>query len=153
MLWILLLTLMGFALIVLDVLALPGSIFAALGVGMIGYSIYLNLMGHGFVSAGIHFILCASLIPVIVLRLLKRFALKGEMNAADGYVGVKDHTHLIGTTGVAFSDLRPAGKVRLEREGKMVDLDCIAEGAFIEKGTEVRVIEERGPSLVVAALR
>ncbi|CAM2006134.1 NfeD family protein [Acanthopleuribacter pedis] len=153
MVWIVLLTLAGFGFIVLDVIALPGSIFVALGIGMIGYSVYLNFMAHGPVSAGVHFVVCASVIPVIVLRLLKRYALKGEMNAEEGFVGVDSHSDLIGSSGVAFSDLRPAGKVRMELDGKSVDLDCIAESSFIEAGTEVVVVEERGPSLVVAKRR
>lgn len=153
MIWIILITLVGFGFIVVDIIALPGSIFALLGVGMILYSVFMNFQQYGWVSAGTHFILCASMMPVIVLRLLKRFALKGEMSADEGYVGVASHSDLIGCVGVAFSDLRPAGKVRLETAGKSLDLDCIAESSFIEKGTDVIVTEQRGPSLVVAVHR
>ncbi len=51
----------------------------------------------------------------------------------------------IGTMGKAFSVLRPAGKAQIE--GRVVDV--VAEGGFIEAGTEIEVVEVSGNKVVV----
>ncbi|CAM2068794.1 NfeD family protein [Sulfidibacter corallicola] len=149
--WILLLSLIGLCLILVDVLAIPGSVFALIGTGFIGYSIYLNYLEYGFVSAALHFVVCAAVIPALVLFVLKRWTLKGEMAAEDGYVGIEKRAGFIGCEGIAFSDLRPSGTVAIDRDGEELHLDCITDGRFIEKGSRVKIVEERGPSLVVRA--
>jgi len=67
------------------------------------------------------------------------FALHAEQKVEDGFVGV-DMTvrEEIGKVGVAFTDLRPAGKVSI---GDDV-YDAVSEtGTFITRGTPVRVLK------------
>ena len=52
---------------------------------------------------------------------------------------------LLGKSGAAFSALRPAGIAMIE--GRKVDV--IAEGSFIERGTDIDVILVEGPRVVV----
>jgi membrane-bound serine protease (ClpP class) len=52
---------------------------------------------------------------------------------------------LVGRTGVAETQLRPAGRARID--GKHVDV--VAEGAFVQPGTPVRVVAVRGNLVTV----
>ena len=53
--------------------------------------------------------------------------------------------HLLGQRGKTTTPLIPGGKARIGREV----VDVLAEGGFIPPGTQVRVIEVRGPRVVV----
>ncbi|MCK6459298.1 MAG: hypothetical protein L6Q95_05330 [Planctomycetes bacterium] len=52
---------------------------------------------------------------------------------------------LVGATGVAETQLRPAGRARID--GK--HLDVVAEGGFVQPGTAVRVVAVRGNVITV----
>ncbi|MHC4952752.1 MAG: NfeD family protein [Planctomycetota bacterium] len=52
---------------------------------------------------------------------------------------------LVGAVGSATSDLRPAGRARIAER----DHDVVTEGAYVPAGGSVRVIEVRGPVIVV----
>ncbi|MHC4659981.1 MAG: NfeD family protein [Planctomycetota bacterium] len=53
----------------------------------------------------------------------------------------------VGDVGEVVSKLRPTGRVRF---GNAI-VDCVAEGDFLDKGTEVRIIEIHGNRVVVKA--
>ena len=149
MLIILLLTLGGFFFIIIDLLLIPGGFLVAAGTGMILYAIYLNFIQFGLIPATFHFVICLAAVPKLVIWALSRVALKEEMHAEDGYVGREDHSTLLGSRGRARTDLKPSGSVVISLDGGERFLDCISEGGFIEKGTDVVIVAERGPSLVV----
>ena len=149
---IVLFTILGFALIIIDLLFLPGGFLVAAGAALILYSVYLNLAEpYGIPRAIVHLLVCIAITPKLITWSLRRISLKKEMNKDDGYVGVEDHTEMLGWAGSAFSDLRPSGMVILDNHDE--HLDCIAESGYIEKGSRVEVVEERGPSLVVRKIR
>ncbi|NIP93732.1 MAG: hypothetical protein GWO24_09845 [Akkermansiaceae bacterium] len=56
------------------------------------------------------------------------------------------HEERIGWTGETLTDLRPAGKAQFGTES----IDVVAEGAYIAKGTRVRILEEDGMRVVVS---
>jgi membrane-bound ClpP family serine protease len=60
---------------------------------------------------------------------------------------VADYTSLIGTHGVATTDLRPSGKAEIEH--RLVDV--IAEGEPLEHGTPLVVVDARGNRVLVRA--
>ena len=66
-----------------------------------------------------------------------RLALAKEQSMDEGYVGVPtEQTTIIGHSGIAITDLRPAGKVEID--GKQYD--AVSQfGVFIEKGTPIVV--------------
>jgi len=143
------LTLAGFALILVDLLLIPGSVLVAVGSGLVLYSVYLNFDRNGVGWALLHLAVCLAIAPKLIMWSFKRYSLKGEMGKNEGYVGVDDHKTLIGKRARAATDLRPSGMIDVVVDGEEQRLDCIAEGGFIERGSEVEVTEERGPSLVV----
>lgn len=146
---ILLLTVVGFAIIIADLLFIPGGLLVAIGIGMILFGIYLNFDRFGILSAVLHLGACIAVVPKLLSWSVGRVELKHELTAAEGFVGVEDHSRFFGREGVAYSDLRPSGSVILVENGEEIQLDCIAEGGYIESGEQVVIIAERGPSLVV----
>lgn len=56
-----------------------------------------------------------------------------------------DYAFLLDKTGVVASALRPAGRVQIDDQ----DYDVVAEGSFIDRGTEVIVCEVHGNRIVV----
>jgi membrane-bound serine protease (ClpP class) len=59
------------------------------------------------------------------------------------------HQERVGWTGEALTDLRPAGKAKF---GDMA-VDVIADdGAYVSKGSKVRIVKEDGMRVVVAAI-
>ena len=149
-LWfILFLTLVGFGLIILDVVLIPGGFVIAIGSGIILWSIWLNYKEFGLLPAAIHFIICLAITPQIIISGLKRFALKEEMDKEDGYVAVNDNSGYIGMHGTARSTLRPSGSIAVMVDGREKYLDCISEGSMIDEGEEIVIVEDRGTSLVV----
>ena len=145
-------TLLGFVLIIVDLVLVPGLVLLILGSGLILYSVYLNYLDYGLISALIHLLVCLAVVPYLVRKSLARIALKKEMSAEDGYLGLPVRKHYVGMEGVAFTDLRPSGTIQIEKEGRRELLDCISEGGFLEKGTAVKILAERGPSLVVGRI-
>ncbi len=57
---------------------------------------------------------------------------------------------LVGTLGVALTDLRPVGKVRLDALGEG-DLEARVEGQALDRGTRVLVVDVSSGRLVVSA--
>ena len=62
-----------------------------------------------------------------------------------GYVSTRTQAELIGRTGVVLTELRPSGTVQLDG----VPVDVVSEGAFLPKGTVVRVTAVQGSRVVV----
>ena len=76
----------------------------------------------------------------------RRMELTAATNSAEGYTSAKSvATNLCGTTGVAETQLRPAGKGRFGGE----ILDVITEGDLIEKGAAIRITAVAGSRIVV----
>ncbi|MFW5780734.1 MAG: NfeD family protein [Bacillota bacterium] len=59
--------------------------------------------------------------------------------------GTTDYTRLKDKIGIATTNLRPTGKIRIDDE----ILDAYAEGFYIKKGEGVKVIETRGGIVTV----
>lgn len=149
MMMVLIVTLVGFALIAVDVLLIPGAIVGAFGALLLLYGSYLTYVDVHPIAGVVYFLICLYLVPKMLIWGLDRVSLKEEFKQDQGWVGVEDHHDLIGLEGQALSDLRPSGSMRLDERDAHVHWDCVAEGGYVEKGDRVKVIDSRGPSLVV----
>lgn len=80
---------------------------------------------------------------------LKHLVLEGEQDKDKGYVAVPSPSALpkIGEEGVAYSPLRPSGKVLVH--GKLYDAQ--AENFYVEKDRVVVVIGHEGGKITVRA--
>lgn len=106
--------------------------------------LYLTI---GLFGAGVLLVMLMRYLPAIPFF----NCLMVEKELAGGASLLKDgeQENRLGWTGVSLTDLRPAGKVRFD-EG---DLDVVADaGAFIPKGTKVRISEADGVRVVVTPL-
>ncbi|MBN1257315.1 MAG: hypothetical protein JXA52_06380 [Planctomycetes bacterium] len=61
----------------------------------------------------------------------------------------RQESELQGVTGVAATDLRPAGKMRTD-DGKT--LDVVSDGGLLKKDTPVKIVEVNGPRITVTKL-
>lgn len=75
--------------------------------------------------------------------------LQKEQSLREGYIGVPtDLSHLVGATGVSFSVLRPAGKIRIDDRV----LDAVSLNDFIDKDVPVKVEKYENAQLYVSPL-
>lgn len=75
--------------------------------------------------------------------------LKTSQDKADGYIGTSTKEFaLIGSEGIAYTDMMPSGKVEID--GQLYDAAC--EAGYIEKGQRVRVTSYSTAQLKVRAL-
>jgi membrane-bound serine protease (ClpP class) len=159
-----LLLLAGLVLLALEVFVFPGFGIAGIaGIACVGLSLVLTLLALpldvswnlGFVNDALERVgisLLATLAAgLIALRFLprtaagKRLVLAGATTVEAGYVSAPVESALLGATGIAVTDLRPAGKAELA--GRRVDV--VSDGGYIERGSEVRVVEAAAGRLVV----
>lgn len=71
--------------------------------------------------------------------------LQEKMDPSEYFLSEKDMSYLLGTTGVASTDLRPAGKCEING----VTFDVRSEGSFITKNTKVKIARIQGNTLIV----
>jgi len=153
----------GLALLVVELFVMPGTIWLGL---LGGVSVVLGLIsaqvGPGFtfddplargmaLDASFNFMVMAtiSMLGVVVLSKflpntpVLRHAVTGPTFEGTGFaeaVPEASYEVSVGDRGVAITDLRPVGKIRLERGGSQ-DLEARAAGAALEAGTSVVVVE------------
>ena len=91
----------------------------------------LSIASFGGFSGGIY--LTRKLYPT---KAFDRIALRADLKGSEGYVGVTpDLQHLTGLTGIAYTSLRPSGKI--EVNGDLYD--AMAEYGMIDKGTKIKI--------------
>lgn len=148
----LILFVLGIVLIVAEFF-LPGGIAGLLGtVAIIGSIIMAGGdVVHYAISVVIALFLAALSIIIMVkvfgkrMNIFKRLILSDSTNTESGYVSNVNRLELIGLKGVTVTALRPSGTVKVADER----LDVVAEGSFIEKDTEVKVVKVEGSRIVV----
>lgn len=96
-------------------------------------------------------ILFVALMLFIILRSAKKGALSKKLilwsasRHEEGFSTTADTTSMTGKEGIAITILRPAGTG--EFGGKRFDV--VSEGAFIERGSKIKVIRTEGRRIVV----
>ncbi|MCS6990619.1 MAG: hypothetical protein NZL95_02020 [Chitinophagales bacterium] len=165
--WEILLFIAGVILLGVELLILPGFGIAGIaGIGLILAGLTLALIRNltfDFSFTGTEEILLALLRVLLPLglffalfllfghrisrlRLLRGIVLTDTLQEAVGYLDRPEQLkQLIGKTGVAVTPLRPAGIVELDGEQH----DAMVDGAMIEKGQAIRVVNISGNLLVV----
>ncbi|HYC31194.1 MAG TPA: NfeD family protein [Gemmatimonadales bacterium] len=154
---------LGMIAIAVEVLVLPGfGVAGVLGITALAAAIVLAMIGGaptgGDVVQAVAVLGAALVITAAValawLRHLPnsgRFGglfLRGGMDRADGFISAAPRDDLVGRDGVALTDLRPAGTVRIGNER----VDVVTEGEYVAQGSPVRVIRSEGYRHVVAAV-
>ncbi len=125
--------------ILLGVVAMLYSVVLALGGDI--HAVYM--MTAAFLAAVGIFALIVSKLPTS--RLWNKLVLHDQSRSVRGYVSAEPRDDLFGLDGIAVTDLRPAGTVKIREE----PVDVVTEGAFLSQGTPVTVVEVQGGRVVV----
>ena len=154
----------GLALILLEVLVIPGFGIAGLGgIGLMIYGLYLLLLPDipvseevlgqamdgfliGLVGAVIGLVLLAKL--MIKTKFWEQLTAPDTQKKEDGYSNTLGWESLQGETGIADTDLHPSGWVRVKDQRIFV----VSEGEFIEEGKEIKILSVDGNRVLVREL-
>lgn len=159
----------GLGLVALEILVIPG--FGVAGVAGIGLTlmslvlIMINNHAFDFEFVRMNDILLATAVALAGLlggmvlffvggsrlattRFYRRVALVDTQQASQGYTASVLPQSLGGERGIAFTVLRPAGKVQI---GQQV-YDAFTRGEYVDAGQTVEVISQTGSSLLVKRL-
>lgn len=78
--------------------------------------------------------------------LFRKLVLANATRATDGYISSREEAKdLVGTSGMAETVLRPAGKGRFD--GRLVDV--VTDGDMLDRGTPIRIVEVKGSRVLV----
>ena len=152
----------GVLFIAAEVFLIPGfGLFGVLGIAGIAGGIYMSLLGslptaQDFSRAGSVITTTLVLLLVTGWALLRHLPKSKRMfqsglflgtrtDRAIGYESSERRTDLLGTEGVAATDLRPSGVGIFGDER----VDIVSESEWIEEGTPVRVVSAEGYRQVV----
>lgn len=154
----------GLALILLEVLVIPGFGIAGLGgIGLMIYGLYLLLLPDipvseevlgqamdgfliGLVGAVIGVVLLAKL--MIKTKFWEQLTAPDTQKKEDGYSNTFGWESLQGETGIADTDLHPSGWVRVKDQRIFV----VSEGEFIEEGKKIKILSVDGNRVLVREL-
>ncbi len=145
------LQIVGVLVIIAEVIIPSGGVLAVVATATLAYSLYIVFTGFS-VGTGIVFIAAdAILIPILVIVGLKLIAkspvtLKTSLTRENGVSSQSEELdEYINQTGRAITNLRPAGVADIN--GTRVDV--VSRGEYIERGSEIIVIEVTGNRVVV----
>lgn len=153
----------GILLLLAEAFVFPGfGVAGILGVLAVLASIFLSLIGSMPTSGDIMIalnVIAASLVIVGVVgwqlmrhlpkdRRARRIMLETSTSREAGYISGDLRNELVGTEGVAVTDLRPAGTGRFGEEL----VDVVSEGGWVVAGTPIRVLRADGYRQVVRPL-
>ena len=165
--WEILLFLVGIVLLAVEVFVIPGFGIAGIsGIICIATALTLSMVNNigfdftfvpqGKLNSSLFIVAIAIVLSVIPLffigkRLLEskvfgKLILADTMSSKEGFTThFKEHESIIGKEGIAYTDLRPAGKIKLEDEIHQAR----AEHGYIEKGEKVKVVKHDSIDIVV----
>jgi len=103
--------------------------FITIGIGIIGGALAIALALPQFLKS----------------KRFKQISLQDVMDAESGYTSTSYLDNFVGRQGIAYTVLRPSGKVKIGGEL----YDASTQGDFIEKDSKIIVISQEGTSLRV----
>jgi len=164
--WEIIIFFLGVVLLALEIFVIPGFGVAGIsGITMMVASLILVMLNNDFFDFS--FVPTGNLTTAILVTFLgligsfivmfiggvrltessafKKIALATTFDKASGYTSNFKKESLMGKAGVAYTVLRPSGKVEIENE----IYDASTRGSYIEQGVKIEVIGEEGTSLKV----
>jgi membrane-bound ClpP family serine protease len=142
----------GFILVGIE-MVLPG--FSVPGIsGIICLVAGVFLLADTFVEGVFITVVVLAILGIIMAVVLWFFSkgkmkspliLKEEQKRTNGYLSSSDLNYLLGRQGIAMTDLRPAGVVKIDG----INFDVITGGDYISKGSSIEIIKVEGAKLIV----
>lgn len=153
-LWAVVIFFIGVALLIIELTIPEFGVFGISGLiaMVIGIILAAPSVRQGVFSILISILAAIIAIPIFIKvfgksKFMNRIILVHSETVAMGYVHTTGKSDLTGKKGVAISVLRPSGKVLIDG----IRTDAIAEGEFIDSGTQIKVVFVEGSKVVVAA--
>ncbi|GAB4127178.1 MAG: NfeD family protein [Ignavibacteriales bacterium] len=160
-----LLFVIGFILLIVEIFVTPG--FGFIGIGGIIFMIaglFLGLISdfpviswvdisNAIIQLALTFVATGILISVLIkflpkTQMFSKLVLSKNIDSTSGYISNEPEiNHLLGQTGIAFTDLRPAGTALINNQ----KIDVVSESEFINKNSTIKVIKIEGSKVVVRA--
>lgn len=133
----------GLALLVLEIVVLPGGVSGAIGIAMLGFGIWWSFSKYGNTVGTWVLLGCVALTVAFLAILLKsktwrRFSLKEESDSKVNQIDSK--TIQIGATGKTVARLAPTGKALID--GELVEVHAVNK--FIDPDRDIVVVAVEG---------
>ncbi|MFH1196518.1 MAG: nodulation protein NfeD [bacterium] len=152
----------GVILLIVEIFFIPGfGVFGIVGIIMMIAGLFLGLVSDfemtdfGFLSGAIIQLALTFVGTGVIVFFLSRFLpktnvwnrliLRDNLTSTSGYTSNDSVKLLVGKTGTAFTDLRPAGTAIIDGQR----IDVVTQGDYIKVGTPVKIIAEDGSKVVV----
>ena len=152
----------GVILLLLEIFVIPGfGIVGVAGIIFMISGIFLGLIGDWemtdrslisvaiiqlasvFVGTGIFIYMLSKILPKT--SFWNRLILQDHVSGKSGYSSKSSFEHLIGVTGIALTDLRPAGTAMINNNR----VDVVTEGNYISHDSKIIVKSVEGSKVVV----
>lgn len=145
------LQLLGVIVIIAEFILPSMGLLTAVALGLIGYSLYVVFTNVSTMAGVVFVVVDVCMIPILVVVGMKLLAaspvtLRSSLEGGrDGRSQPPEWEQLIGATGEAVTNLRPAGSALINRKR----YDVVSQGSFIEEGTGLLVVSVEGNRIVV----
>jgi membrane-bound serine protease (ClpP class) len=149
--WPIILQLVAIVVIIAEFILPSFGVLTVISLAIFGYSLYIVFTSVSVTAGYVFVIFDLLLIPVLIIIEIKLLAflpvtLRQTLSSKDGAtVQAKELSELLGLTGQAITDLRPAGTASLNGSR----YDVVSTGEYIEKGSEIIVSTVDGNRIVV----
>ncbi|UPT65971.1 MAG: nodulation protein NfeD [Sphingobacteriales bacterium JAD_PAG50586_3] len=164
--WEIVVFIVGVILLMVELFAIPGfGVLGISGIALMVCGLTLSLIGNvGFdfshvdgdtVVASLTLVTISTFVglggsiwaayKLFNTRMFSRVALLSEQRSSKGYVSSTQYNSLIGAEGIAYTDLRPAGKIEIA--GTVYDATALT--GYITKGKAVVVVQQTIAQLTV----
>jgi membrane-bound serine protease (ClpP class) len=146
----------GVVLIAVELFVIPGfGAFGVLGLAALAWGIARIFQGDALTMLGYTTILGGAMLGLALWllpnsRLARPLTLSARLAPASGEATLEvPHPlrDLLGQTGVALTDLRPAGVVEIDQRR----VDVVSEGSYVARGSRVEVVRIEGNRVTVRA--
>lgn len=153
----------GIILLLIEILVIPGfGVVGILGILAILTSLALSMVGRfelltfqdiqSALSKVTAALVGSIILTIVLLKFLPRTSvgrqviLRDTQERGQGYISQSsDQHHLVGMIGVTLTPLHPSGTMALDDRR----YDVVSEGGFIDKNTQVKIVEVEGARIVV----
>ncbi|WP_164216126.1 NfeD family protein [Virgibacillus sp. YIM 98842] len=146
----------GLLLIVIDGKLLNDGTLATLGLASMLISVALaapDLTSGLYAVLGV---LVGGAASFLFLKVFKRrnlwdkLTLRDQLTKEAGYNSINEtYEQLVSQEGITLNDLRPVGTIRINNK----DYSAISNGQWIEKGTEIKVVQVDGTKILVEKVK
>ena len=144
----------GLILVALELFVIPGfGVAGVLGFATLAWGIARIFQGNTLTMLGYTTLIGAALFGLALWllpnsRLMRPLTLSARLSASpkeETLLTPQSPHDLLGQTGTALTDLRPAGTIHIDK----LRVDVVTEGSYIARGSEVEVVRVEGNRVTV----